>query len=322
MNIPEISVILPIYNEQYNLPELFRRLTNTLDDFGKTYELIFTNDGSQDESLEILNDFHRKRPFIVTVIDFNRNYGQHMAVLAGLKQARGEIAVTLDADLQNPPEEIPNLISKIYEGHDMVGSYRTSRQDTFGRRYGSRLMNKIRARITNIKMTDQGCMLRAYRRELYTTVIQSKENSLYIPALAYRCAANPTEIKVSHAERANGKSNYSYFKLMRLNFDLVTGYSLLPLQLFTVFGIVSTGLSSLALISMVVINFLTAFSMPTIYLLLLSLFLLISIGISGMGLIGEYMGRVFQRMQDHPQYVTKSIQLPEEDFVSFKQNIL
>src|SRR5439155_18187081 len=186
---------------------------------------------SRDRSVALLKDQYLKRPDVTRVVVFNANYGQHMAIVAGFDRSRGERVVTLDADLQNPPEEIAKLLASMDAGHDYVGGVRRTREDTLWRRLASRAMNRLRERITRIRMTDQGCMLRAYSREIALAVAASHEVSTYIPALAYTFAANPAEVEVAHEERAAGESKYSVYKLIRLNFDLITGFSLVPLQL-------------------------------------------------------------------------------------------
>lgn len=218
---PSISVVVPVYNEQENLEALFTRLTTVMDKTGKPYEILFTNDGSRDRSGEMLRDFHKRRPKQVRVIDFNGNFGQHMAIMAAFERARGEVIVTLDADLQNPPEEIPKLLEAVESGHDVVGGYRRDRQDTFFRKYASKVINGIRAKITNIRMKDQGCMLRAYRKNIVESIVASGETSTFIPALAYSFAASPAEVEVEHAARRAGESKYRLYDLVRLNFDLI-----------------------------------------------------------------------------------------------------
>ena len=234
--LPVVSVIIPVYNEEDVLPTLFNRLYPVLDALGEPYEVIFVNDGSRDRSALLLADQFRKTPGVTRVVLFNGNFGQHMAIMAGFEQVRGQIAITLDADLQNPPEEIPKLLAAIRAGHDYVGSVRRQRNDTAFRRVASKLMNRLRERITRIQMTDQGCMLRAYDRALVDTLNACGEVNTFIPALAYTFAAKPTEIEVEHEERAAGESKYSLYKLIRLNFDLVTGFSIVPLQWLSLIG--------------------------------------------------------------------------------------
>ena len=241
-----VSVIIPVYNEELVLQALFDRLYPALDSLQRPYELIFINDGSRDRSAALLRGQFERRPDVTRVILFNGNFGQHLAILAGFEHARGTVVVTLDADLQNPPEEIGKLLAEVDRGHDYVGSIRRTREDNAFRRWASRAMNGLRERITRIRMTDQGCMLRAYARPVVDAINQCREVNTFIPALAYTFASNPVEISVAHAERAAGESKYSLFSLIRLNFDLITGFSLKPLQLFSLLGMGVASLSVLA----------------------------------------------------------------------------
>src|SRR5712692_7481270 len=242
MAAPRLSVVIPVYNEEAVLPSLFARLYPALDALGESYEVIFVNDGSTDRSAALLREQFQKRPDATRVILFSGNYGQHMAIIAGFERCRGERIVTLDADLQNPPEEIGKLLSAMDAGHDYVGGVRRTREDSWWRHIASKAMNRVRQRITRITMTDQGCMLRAYSSDIVRAVAASREVSTYIPALAYTYANDPTEVEVEHAERVAGESKYSLYKLIRLNFDLITGFSLVPLQMFSMFGmLVSVG---------------------------------------------------------------------------------
>ena len=233
----ELSVIIPVYNEEAALPALFARLYPALDKLALPYEVIFVNDGSRDRSAAVLNSQFEARPDVTRVVLLAGNYGQHMAILAGFEKSRGAKMVTLDADLQNPPEEVGALVAKMNEGFDYVGTIRLDRQDSIFRTLPSRLLNRIRERTTRIKMTDQGCMLRGYSRGIINAINNCSEVNTYVPALAYTFAQRPTEIEVAHEERSAGDSKYSLYKLMRLNFDIMTGYSLLPLQLFSLLGI-------------------------------------------------------------------------------------
>ena len=235
MNI-ELSVVIPVYNEEQGLAALFARLYPALDALHLAYEVIFVNDGSRDRSAAMLREQFQQRPDVTRVILFNGNFGQHMAIMAGFEKVRGRRIVTLDADLQNPPEEIGNLLAKMDAGHDYVGTIRRMRQDSAFRRYASKTMNLLRERITRIRMTDQGCMLRAYSRDIVDAINGCREINTYIPALAYTFAQRPTEIEVAHEERAAGESKYSLYQLIRLNFDLVTAFSLVPLQMFSLAG--------------------------------------------------------------------------------------
>jgi len=301
------SVVIPVFNEEANLKALFERLTATMDQHGKPWEVIFTNDGSVDRSGEMLREFHQQRPAQVRVIDFNGNYGQHMAIMAAFERVRGEVIVTLDADLQNPPEEIPKLLAKYDEGYDAVGGMRKNRQDSAGRRYASKLINFVREWTTDIRMSDQGCMLRAYSRRVVQAIAASGERATFIPALAYKFASKPGEVEVVHAERAAGESKYSYYKLIRLNFDLVTGFTLVPLQLFTLFAMACAGGSLLLVLVLAWRRIFVGPEVDGVFTLFGILFFLVSVCMVGIGLIGEYVGRAYQCVQQRPRYVLNEV---------------
>lgn len=301
----DISVVIPVYNEEGNLATLFARLCKAMDALGKSWEVIFVNDGSKDASGALLRDYQKQRPDVVRIIDFNGNFGQHTAITAGFERAKGDTIVTLDADLQNPPEEIHKLIEKIDDGYDVVGAYRKTREDSLFRKYASKLVNFARDKMTSIRMKDQGCMLRAYKRNVVEGIIQTNERSLFIPALAYTLAANPTEVEVEHAERLAGESKYSVYKLIRLNFDLITGFTLVPLQMFTIGGFIAS-LGSLALVAILLFRrFFMGAEAEGVFTLFAILFFLISVAIVGIGLIGEYVGRIYQVVQARPKYIIK-----------------
>ncbi len=304
---PAISVVIPIYNEQAGLQALFNRLYPALDKLGESYEIVFVNDGSRDNSVSILAEQFRARPDVTRVVLFNGNYGQHMAILAGFEASRGEIMITLDADLQNPPEEIGNLVAKMREGYDYVGSIRRKRQDSAWRTYASKAMNHLRERITNIKITDQGNMLRAYGRNVIDLVNQCGEVNTFVPALAYRFARNPTEIVVEHEERAAGESKYSLYSLIRLNFDLVTGFSLVPLQFFSMFGILLSLASALLVVVLLVRRLFLGAEAEGLFTLFAIAFFFMGTILFGIGLLGEYIGRIFQQVRARPRYVVQTI---------------
>lgn len=301
------SVVIPVFNEEANLPALFERLSATMDRIGKPWEVLFTNDGSVDRSGEILRSFHLQRPQEVRVIDFNGNYGQHMAIMAAFERVRGEVIVTLDADLQNPPEEIPKLLEKYDQGHDAIGGKRKDRQDSAGRRYASKLINFVRERTTDIRMSDQGCMLRAYSRRVVDAIARTGERATFIPALAYKFASNPAEVEVVHAERAAGESKYSYYKLIRLNFDLITGFTLLPLQWFTLFAMCCATGSLAMVIILALRRIFVGPEVEGVFTLFGILFFLVSVCMVGIGLIGEYVGRAYQCVQQRPRYVLNEV---------------
>jgi undecaprenyl-phosphate 4-deoxy-4-formamido-L-arabinose transferase len=307
MTKPHISVVVPVYNEAENLEALYTRLTAVLDKVGKPYEIVFTNDGSRDNSFGLLREFHRRRPQQVRVIDFNGNFGQHMAIMAAFERVRGDVIVTLDADLQNPPEEIPKLLAAIEAGHDVVGGYRKDRQDSLFRRAASKVINALRLRMTGIRMRDQGCMLRAYRRSIVDTITHSGESSTFIPALAVRYAARPTEVEVAHAARTAGVSKYRLYHLIRLNFDLMTGFSVVPLQLFTLFGMLVAAISFVFVVFLLIRRWIVGPEAEGLFTLFAILYFLVGVGIFGLGIIGEYVGRIYQEVRRRPRFVIREV---------------
>ncbi len=307
MPSPEISVIVPVYNEESGLAALFERLYPALDKLGASYEVVFVNDGSRDRSAAILREQFQKRPDVTRVILFAANFGQHMAIMAGFEQCRGQIVITLDADLQNPPEDIGALVDKMREGYDYVGSIRRQRQDTLFRRYASRAMNHLRERITRIKMTDQGCMMRAYSRSIVEAINSCKEVSTFIPALGYTFAQRPTEIVIGHEERHAGESKYSLYSLIRLNFDLMTSFSLVPLQWFSVLGMGISFLSALFVIYLMIRRFIVGPEAEGLFTLFGIAFFLIGLTLFGVGMLGEYIGRIYQQVRHRPRYLVEAI---------------
>jgi len=241
----------------------------------------------------------------VKVIEFNGNFGQHMAILAAFEKSRGLIVITLDADLQNPPEEIPRMIAEIEKGHDVVGTIRKKRQDTLFRRIASRIVNITTNRMTGMKMSDYGCMLRAYHRDIIDNINCCQETTTFIPALAQTFCANPVEIKVSHAERSVGESKYSLYKLIRLNFDLMTGFSVVPLQLFGLFGIITSAFSLAFALFLLVRRFIVGSEVEGVFTLFAILFFFIGIIIMGIGIVGEYVGRIYQEVRKRPRFVVR-----------------
>ena len=304
---PKLSVVIPVYNEEDGLADLFARLYPALGILGCVYEVIFVNDGSTDRSAALLREQFQARPDVTRVVLFNGNYGQHMAIMAGFERCRGSRIVTLDADLQNPPEEIGNLMAAMDQGFDYVGSIRRKRQDTAWRRWASRAMNRARERLTHIKMTDQGCMLRAYSRDIINAINQSREVSTYIPALAYSFSHNPTEIEVAHEERSAGESKYSLYKLIRLNFDLVTGFSTVPLQVFSLIGFAISLFSIMFVIYLGIRRVIVGPEAEGLFTLFGIAFFLIGVTLFGIGLLGEYVGRIYQQVRERPRYLIQAV---------------
>lgn len=305
---PYISIVIPVHNEQDNLEELYSRLTLVLDTTDKPYEILLTNDGSTDRSSEILRELHARRPSQIRVIEFNGNFGQHMAIMAGFERVRGEIIITMDADLQNPPEEIPKLIAAIEKGHDVVNAYRQDRQDHWFRRLISKAHNVLRAKMMpKLRMKDEGCMLRAYRRSIVDLMASTGESTTFIPALALSYAVNPTEVGVNHAPRVAGESSYNFYALIRYNFDLITGFSLFPLQAITMIGVAVSCLSFMFVMYLFIRRFIVGPEVEGVFTLFAILFFLIGILLLGLGITGEYIGRIFQEVRQRPRFVIREV---------------
>ncbi|WLT31664.1 glycosyltransferase [Geothrix sp. PMB-07] len=310
---PYLSIVIPIYNEQENIPSLWERLSKVMaesfTDPDKSWEIVFTDDGSRDRSLAMLVEIAKAEPR-VKVVEFNRNYGQHSAIFGAFAEARGQIVVTMDADLQNPPEEIPKLVAKVEEGYDAVGGWRQGRQnnDSFFRTMPSKIVNAITRRTTGVQMHDYGCMLRAYSRDVVNAMLLCKERSSFIPALANSFAKRIAEVPVAHAERAAGESKYGLWKLINLQFDLLTSFSLLPLQALSVFGVITAAFGFLLFLGLVVYRFMhpegTAQGVFTLFAIL---FFFVGCQFIAFGLLGEYIGRIYQEVRDRPRYMVKKV---------------
>jgi undecaprenyl-phosphate 4-deoxy-4-formamido-L-arabinose transferase len=304
---PRLSVVIPVFNEESCLPALFARLYPALDALHRPYECIFVDDGSTDRSVALLRQMFQHRPHETRVVILRGNFGQHQAIRAGFERARGAFVVTLDADLQNPPEEIGQLVARFDEGHDYVGTIREQRRDVWWRRKASSAMNVVRERISGIRMTDQGCMLRGYSRDIVDTINRSREITTFLPALGSLYALRPIEIPVRHEQRESGTSKYSMYRLIRLNFDLMTGFSLVPLQLFSMGGIVISLLSVLFVVYLGVRRLLLGPEVEGVFTLFAVVFLLIGIVLFGIGLLGEYIGRIYLQVRDRPRYLVDAV---------------
>ncbi len=313
--MPELSIVIPVYNEQEVLPVLFARLYPALDALQRSYEILFVNDGSRDRSTILLRQQFERRPEVTRVLQFAANFGQHRAILAGFAHSRGRYVITLDADLQNPPEEIGRVVAELDAGYDYVGTIRISRKDVAWRRAASKLVNFIRDRTTRVRITDHGCMFRGYARTVVDAVNQCTEYNTFVPALAFTFAMRPVEIRVAHEDRGAGKSKYSLFRLMRLNFDLMTGFSSAPMQLFSGFGIVIAMLSVLFVAYLAVRRLVVGPEAEGVFTLFAIAFFLIGVALFGVGLLGEYVARIYDEVRHRPRYIVGAVleQRPEQD---------
>lgn len=299
-----ISVVIPVFNEESSLAELYEDLSAVLKGSGKNCEIIFVDDGSCDGSLSAIEGF-RKLDRNVKVISFCRNFGQHAAVMAGFKVAEGDVVVTLDADLQNPPSEIPKLVKKIEEGYDVVAGRRQNRRDALSRRLSSRAMNLIISKLTGVKLNDYGCMLRAYKKEIIDYLLEYGERSVYIPAFTSWLAAKVIEVPVSHNPRKYGKSKYSLLKFLRQAFDLITAYTLLPIQLISIIG------AAFAVVGFFLACYLMSFRLFFGTTSPLTTFVSALLFFSGMimlalGIVSEYLARIYIETRKTPLYIIKT----------------
>jgi undecaprenyl-phosphate 4-deoxy-4-formamido-L-arabinose transferase len=302
---PYISVVIPVYNEEENLAELGKRLLSILKACGRPFEIIFVDDGSTDSSWEILSDFHERHPDHIRVIQFTRNFGQHQAIFAGFQATRGQVIITLDADLQNLPEDIPKLVAKLEEGYDTVGGWRENRLDSWFRRLPSYFMNRTMSWVTGVQLKDYGCMLRAYRREVVDGINQCQESSSFIPALANLFSRRVAEIPVGHAERERGKSKYNLFKLLRLNFDLMTGFSHLPIHLVGAMGVAIALLGFLFGLFLFVRRLFVGPEVEGVFTLFAILFVFVGLNTFGLALIGAYVGRIYKEVRGRPRFIIR-----------------
>jgi undecaprenyl-phosphate 4-deoxy-4-formamido-L-arabinose transferase len=273
-----------------------------MDGRGEPYEIILVNDGSRDGSLAILKDWALRRADRIRVLDLSHNFGQHQAILAGFRDVTGDVAVTLDADLQNPPEEIPKLLTKIAEGHDVVGGVRRGRQDPLFRRLASLAVNRLTMAITRMKLSDFGCMLRAYSRDIVDEINECDEASTFLPALGQAFARRPVEVEVAHAPRSAGESAYSLYRLIRLNFDLMTGFSVVPLQLVSLLGTL-VALGGIAFgVFLFVRRLVVGAEVEGVFTLFSILFTVLGVAMAGIGIVGEYVGRIYQQVRGRPRF--------------------
>lgn len=304
---PAVSVVIPVFNESSCLPLLFARLFPALDALNVGYEVIFVDDGSTDASVPQLREAALQHPGRVRVVVLAQNAGQHLAILAGFRHTRGDLVVTLDADLQNPPEEIASVVRAMNEGHDYVGTIRVNRKEKLWRSSISRVINHIRERTTRIRMTDHGCMLRGYDRRIVDAINECNEVTPFVAALAYTFATRPTEIPVSDETRAAGQSKYSFLSLVRLNFDLMTGYSRLPIQIFSWSGITIAAGSLLFVLYLAIRRLVLGPEAAGLFTLFGIAFFLLGCVLLGLGIIGEYVGRIFEQVRGRPRFVVLEV---------------
>lgn len=304
-----ISLVIPVFNEEANLDALISRCLTVCEKLQRNYEIILVDDGSRDSSPLKITQAAEKNPNKIIGVFLNRNYGQHAAVMAGFAEARGDAIITLDADLQNPPEEIPKLVEQLDAGFEVVGSIRMNRQDSLFRRLSSKLVNTMVRQATGVNMHDYGCMLRGYQRHVIDAVLQCHERSTFIPVLANSFAHKTTEVQVEHAARLDGDSKYSVWKLINLQFDLLTGITTMPLRLLSVMGAISAFLGISFGIFLLTMRFVygAEWAAKGVFTLFSVQFFFMGMQFMAMGLMGEYLGRIYNDVRARPRYFVKAV---------------
>ncbi|MBI2421396.1 MAG: glycosyltransferase [Candidatus Hydrogenedentes bacterium] len=300
---PEISVVVPIYNEEATIPELYRRLTAALEAFGRSYEIIAIDDGSKDRSVHLLREYHAQDPRF-RVVRLMRNYGQSPALYAGFSRTRGQYVVMIDADLQNFPEDIPKLIEKLEEGYDMVSGFRKDRKDGLMRHLFSRSINYVINRITRQPLSDYGCALKAFRRELVDHLGTFTHRCRYLPVDAAWVGGAVAEVEVRHAERTQGESKYGILKLVQTAFDLLTGITVAPLQFIGLsgFGFAAIGFAMSLRVAYVRLVHGDVHQLESIIAIF---FFLAGMQMVATGLMCEYIGRLYVEVQRKPYYIIR-----------------
>ena len=314
---PKISVVVPLYNEEESIPQLREQLIQALEQCGYSFEVVIVDDGSRDRSFALLSEWAQDDPR-VTVIRFRRNFGQTAAFSAGFDHATGEVVITMDADLQNDPLDIPKLMAKIEEGYDIVSGWRKDRQDRFfDRKLPSMLADRLISNVTDVQLHDYGCSLKAYRRDVLQHVHLYGELHRFIPALVSQVGGTVTEVAVNHRARAYGTSKYGIGRTVRVMLDLITvwflgTYSTRPIHVFGTLGLLSAFGGVLAGLYLTYLKLFWGENIGQRPLLLLAV-LLVVIGVQliTMGLLAEMQTRTYHESQNKPIYiVARSDQCP------------
>lgn len=302
-DIPEISVVIPVYNEEEILPRLYERVTEAMTSFGRSYEFILVDDGSSDGSFSVLRSL-REKDKRVRVLQLVRNFGQTAAVYAGFRIVRGEKVVLLDADLQNPPEEIPKLIAKLDDGYEAVSGWRTNRQDAMHRKLVSRVLNVFIGRLTRTNLHDCGCSLKAFRRDFVDRLILFEHRSRYLPADIGWLTRNIAEVPVEHEERRTGSTKYTLPVLFRTGFDLLTSITATPLQFIAIIGWLFSLIGFLMAIGIGATYFLGGAPGEAVIIAAL-LFFFTGVQLAALGFLCEYISRIYLEVQRKPYYIVK-----------------
>lgn len=304
-----LSLVVPVFNEEENLPLLFDAIHKVMDALDRTWELILVDDGSCDNSLAVLNELVAKDPQHVRVVVFRRNFGQTAAIAAGIDHATGEIVILLDADMQNDPADIPMLLAKLDEGYDVVSGWRKDRRDTYlTRTLPSNAANWLISTVTGVHLHDYGCTLKAYRRDSLTGFRLYGEMHRFIPVFAHAVGARITEIPVHHHPRKFGKAKYGLERTLKVVLDLFTvkfllDYSRKPIYLFGGTGMALIIVSGLALLGLLIRRVFWGIPVLTSpFFLIAVMFVIMGFQSILMGLIAELQVRTYYESQDKPTY--------------------
>ena len=310
---PEISVVIPLFNEEESIPALHQSLTAALESYGHPYEIIIVDDGSRDRSYELLADL-AQRDSRLSVIRLRRNFGQTAAFAAGFDYARGDVVITMDADLQNDPADIPKLMAQIDAGFDIVSGWRKDRQDRLlDRRLPSVLANRLISNVTDVRLHDYGCSLKAYRGNILKEVRLYGELHRFMPALAAQIGGRVTEVPVNHRARQFGSSKYGIGRTVRVVLDLITvwflgSYSTRPLHVFGGVGLAFFGLGLLTGLYLTFVKIAEGQDIGGRPLLLLAaLLIMVGVQLVTMGLIAEMIIRTYHESQKKPIYVVREV---------------
>ena len=302
-NLLEFSVVIPVFNEESNLRILYDRLSGVMQGLGKTYEIIYVDDGSTDDSFQVLCDLHSQDNH-VKVIRLTRNFGQHPAVVAGFNIAVGEIVITIDADLQNPPEEIPKLIGKLNEGYDIVFGVFLKRKHSAFRRAGSKFAKWVLSRIVPVETTN----LSGFRALRSYTIDQLKllnEKGKFLDGLLCWMGYKVGTVEVTHGERHSGKTKYTQLKLIRLWLDLVISFSDLPLKFAMLLGAVFGIIGLIMAVVYFIYYFMYGFTVPGFTTTIILITVFAGVQLLCLGIIGEYIGRMNLQIKKRPDYIVR-----------------
>lgn len=298
-----ISIVIPVYNEEKNLHSFNERIVKTCNETMGDYEIIYVDDGSTDESLHLIKKFCMSNNKIF-YISFFRNFGQHAAVISGFKFSKGSNIITLDSDLQNPPEEIIKFLNYKNSDFDIIAGKRINRKDKFLRKFFSYFMNKIISTLTGTKLSDYGCMMRMYSRKIVDVILENDEKSIYIPAFSSWLSKKTIEIEIKHNVRYSGKTKYSSIKLFQQAFDLITSYTFVPLQLIFILG------CFMFILGFFLFLYLMAYRFIFGTLNSLTSFIAFQMLFSGiilfcLGIISEYICRIHKQTRKIPLFIVR-----------------